>query len=797
MNFKETFGLHVAAKTQADFILTVGDVRFSILSPCLLRVERGAFTDAPTQKVWYRDFERPAFQHRTEGRFVVIETERCVFRYDLKRNKMASVTMGGKTVSDFRGGNLKGTYRTLDGTIGPIPIGKGIVSKNGVALLDDSKSLLLGADGRIEPRPGSAEDLYYFAFGHNYREAVQTLFQLTGPVPLVPRFCLGNWWSRYKAYSQQEYMELMEQFIKREIPITVATIDMDWHWVKVKEKFGDQAKRVVDKKNVKDLWWSDGWTGYSWNTDLFPDYKGFLSYLKSKNLKITVNVHPSDGVRFFEDQYADMANAMGIDPASQQTVQFDITDPKFIDAYFTYLHHPYEKDGVDFWWIDWQQGHNTKLKGLDPLWALNHYHYLDNCKENRRGLILSRYAEIGSHRYPLGFSGDTTVSWPCYRFQPYFTSTAANVGYTWWSHDIGGHHRAKKEDELYLRWVQFGVFSPVNRLHSTSNEFMGKEPWKFRWDVEQLAMRYLRLRHRLIPYLYTMNYRTYHDGVGLIEPMYYDYPESEQAYRVKNEYLFGSELIVAPVTRPLHPKTNLAGTEVWLPEGRYTDLFTNQIYEGGRCYKMFRGLESLPVLAKTGAILPLDRNDKTNQCGNPDAMELLLYRGNNSFTLYEDDGESQDFTKGAFATREFTIKEDEKEVMFSIHPYRGDTAVVRSAVDYRLTFRDIISAKQVEVQRNGQPVPAQLVTGEIVALELEQVKPTDEITVWLKMITPLQNRNRKEALVDLISKFQEKVDYKRRKFDQFVQNPTSVPKVPTCYREPIQEILSLKKPEQE
>lgn len=796
MNFKETFGLDVPSKTDSSCVVTTVDIRLSVLSPSLLRVETGSFTDEPTQKVWYRDFERPQYTWRLEGAVLTIKTSACEFRYHVKSKKMLSIMIGDKKVTDFKKGNLKGTYRTLDNTFGAIPLGDGIVSKNGAAVLDDSESLLLGKDGTIYPRSGQGTDCYYFAYGHDYRGAVKALLQLTGEVPLVPRYCLGNWWSRYKAYSQQEYVDLMEKFIEKEIPITVATIDMDWHWVDLKEhllKMDPQAKPKFDWKNPLSCWWPDGWTGYSWNTELFPDYKAFLHYLKQRGFKITVNVHPAQGVRFFEDQYQDMAAAMGVDPSTKNAVEFDITDPKFVDAYFTYLHHPYEQDGVDFWWIDWQQGHKTKVKGLDPLWALNHYHYLDSCKNNKRGMILSRYAEIGSHRYPLGFSGDTSVCWPAYRFQPYFTSNASNVGYTWWSHDIGGHHRAKKDDELYLRWVQFGVFSPVNRLHSTSNEFMGKEPWKFRWDVEQLATSYLRLRHRLVPYIYTMNYRTHTEGLALIEPMYYAYPEQEEAYHVPNEYFFGTQLIAAPVTEPLNPKTNLAGVTVWLPEGRYTDVFTGQIYEGGRSYKMFRGLESFPLLAKAGAIIPLDKNDRTNEVGNPSDMELLIYRGTNEFTLYEDDGESRDFEKGNFAKRSFQVTETGDKLVFSALPYEGDLSVVQPQVNYTFAFRDIVSAAEVSVSVNEKEAEYEIDTScGYVCVTVAAVKPQDNLTVTLERTVPLTNRDKKEALIELISKYQEKVDYKRKKFDAFVKNPVKFPSVPGYYREPLEEILNLK-----
>ena len=177
---------------------------------------------------------------------------------------------------------------------------------------------------------------------------------------------------------------------------------------------------------------------------------------------------------------------------------------KLMEAVFRNVLHPMEKEGVDFWWLDWQQGTVTKVPGLDPLWMLNHYHYLDNARDGKRPLTFSRYAGPGSHRYPVGFSGDSIVTWESLNFQPYFTSTASNIGYGWWSHDIGGHMFGYRDNELALRWVQLGVFSPINRLHSSKNEFMGKEPWQFPMEIGEVMKEFLRLRHQMLPYLYTI-----------------------------------------------------------------------------------------------------------------------------------------------------------------------------------------------------------------------------------------------------------------------------------------------------
>ena len=182
--------------------------------------------------------------------------------------------------------------------------------------------------------------------------------------------------------------------------------------------------------------------------------------------------------------------------------------------------------------------YKRQIPGLDPLWMLNHYHTMHSQKKDGKGLIFSRYAGPGSHRYPVGFSGDTVITWESLDFQPYFTATASNIGYGWWSHDIGGHMMGYKNDELALRWLQLGVFSPIMRLHSTCCEFNGKEPWRYRKEVELIMDKFLRLRHQMIPYLHTMNRRASEEGIPLIQPLYYQNPGKWDAFRMKNEYYF-------------------------------------------------------------------------------------------------------------------------------------------------------------------------------------------------------------------------------------------------------------------
>ncbi len=443
--------------------------------------------------------------------------------------------------------------------------------RSGFSVVDDSHSMVLTEDGWIAPREEDCTDLYFFGYGHRYLDCLKDFYYLCGKTPLLPRYALGNWWSRYHRYTEAEYKELVERFEAEKLPFSVAVIDMDWHLVDdVPEKYGSGWTGYTWNKNffpdpeafmnwlheqfsvaVIDMDWhlvddvpekyGSGWTGYTWNKNFFPDPEAFMNWLHEHHMKVTLNVHPADGIRAYEERYPEIAEKMGIDPATEHAVMFDPADPHFMEVYLKDLHHPLEEEGVDFWWLDWQQGGVTKVPGLDPLWMLNHYHYLDSQWKGNRSMTFSRYAGVGSHRYPIGFSGDTVISWESLQFQPYFTNTASNIGYGWWSHDIGGHMLGVRDDELMARWVQYGVFSPINRLHSTDNPFNGKEPWKFNKITQAVMENYLRLRHGLVPYLYTMNRRASREDLPLIQPLYYLEPEQNEAYEVKNEYYFGSE----------------------------------------------------------------------------------------------------------------------------------------------------------------------------------------------------------------------------------------------------------------
>lgn len=711
-------------------IIQGNNYRITVLTDGLLRLEYspdGIFEDHATQMAFFRDFPASNYRVIRTKSGIELHTERLHMIYDedhFSSHGLSIQVKGNLSLyhSTWHYGDeihdLGGTTRTLDRINGPTPLEHGINSRFGFSVLDDSHSQLLLDDGWIAPRKKGVQDLYFFGYGHDYKEALKAFYQLCGPTPLLPRYALGNWWSRYYKYSEETYLQLMDRFQKEHLPFSVAVIDMDWHLVDIDPKYGS------------------GWTGYTWNRALFPNPERFLKELHERGMKVTLNVHPANGVQAHEEMYPEMAQEMGVDSQQEDPIACDPADPHFLEAYFKYLHHPREEEGVDFWWIDWQQGSHCKIEGLDPLWIFNHFHFLDIGRDGKRPLTFSRYSGPGSHRYPAGFSGDTHTTWESLDFQPYFTSTASNIGYGWWSHDIGGHMLGYKDDELITRWTQYGIYSPIMRLHSASSEFNGKEPWRFKPEAEDAMGDALRERHKMIPYLYTMNYRNYHDALPLVLPMYYEYPESTEAYERKNQFLFGSELLVAPITSKRFSGINCAKVTVWLPSGLWYDIHTGLMYTGNRTLNMYRDIHSIPVLAKAGAILPFTEEIQGVQASsNPSSLFVRVYSGaNGKFTLYEDGCDDCLYQNNEFVTTLMEYNED-SDICFTIHPATGKYTLLPSERSFLIELngfsKEAMDTVTVYINENKVDCPVSYdAQKQAVLLTVSKVPVTHKITVY-------------------------------------------------------------------
>ncbi len=748
MDYKsQHFKVRFKPKANKDAIIKEDLVRFTVLTSRLIRMEydsANCFEDRASQVFWFRDLPVPEFDVTKSDEKIEIETEHLLLSYYFNKDGFTADSLSIKLketdqvwhYGDEDSENLLGTARTLDGINGDLDLEQGLISRVGWSLVDDSTTLIFNENNWLETRDLSnskvTKDLYFFGYGHDYINCLKDFSKVAGETPLIPRWALVNWWSRFWEYSEDELRDLMLDFEKRDVPLSVCIIDMDWHIIRNK--------------------YTGGWTGHTWNRDLFPEPEKFIEWLHSKGLKTALNLHPADGVHPHEEQYQEMAKFMGVDPESEKPIEFDITDSTFIEGYFEILHHPHEDDGIDFWWMDWQQGNKTKLEGLDPLWALNHLHFYDLSRNGaKRPFIFSRWGGLGHHRYPIGFSGDTTVSWDSLEFQPYFTATAANVGYGWWSHDIGGHRWGEEDPELYARWVQFGAFSPILRLHSTKNPYLDRRPWAHGEEAYKAAKEAMRMRHAMIPYIYSMAYRNHKECMPLITPMYHKHPSKEEAYISPYQYYFGSELIVAPYITPKDPDTRLSRQVVWLPEGKWYDFFSGESYLGDNWYSCYGKLDEIPVFAKAGAIVPLGLIEGWNSIDNPKELELYIFPGaNNSFELYEDDGVSLGYKEGEYAITTFAQNWFEDKLNFTIQPVKGANLnqFIPEKRDYKLFFRGIKEPEQVEVMIDGRVLVSELSYNEekeTLVVKLTDISPDNEVKVNLSVTTEslLANRDRR------------------------------------------------------
>ncbi len=639
-------------KMNHENMIQSGQYRLTLLTRHCFRLEISSerlFIDEPSLNVINRYTERVAFSKTLTKDKLIIENEIFILSFnpllDPKGNLKVVVKgfskpylFGQKTAH-----NLMGTARTLDAVNGELKLNDGYFSEDGYVVIDDSVTPLFNPDGSIKRRQNKNIDIIFIASRDDFKEVHAEMAKFMGSVPKFPRYVLGNWWSKYWNYTDQQLLETVDHFSAMNIPLSVCIIDMDWHLTEIP---GHDYRY--------------GWTGYTPDPRYFPDFEGFIKALHSRNIKTSVNLHPAQGIRPHEMQYNAFCEWMGINPELKTTIPFKIEDPKFAEGYFNLLLHPFEEKGVDFWWIDWQQGNRTSIQGVDPLWMLNHLHSIDRSRDHKkRSFTFSRWTQYGGHRYPIGFSGDTVSTWESLSFQPYFTATAANVNFSWWSHDIGGHYKGQEEPELLTRWVQFGCFSPILRLHSTKNEMCIREPWYLVQPYQNAIAKAMRLRTALIPYLYAGLHQNSIKGVPFITPLYYEFPKDPQAYKARNTYFFGRQLLVSPVVSPMIKALNRSLTKVYLPSGIWIDFYTGLEVTGGRWIEVYSDIESIPVYVRQGSILPLSKwEDSLDPSSNPSTLMLKVYPGEPcEYTLIEDDNETLDYQKKEIFCTEFSYKD--------------------------------------------------------------------------------------------------------------------------------------------
>lgn len=711
------------ATSNPDAIIKGEKYRITILSDILVRLEwsdTGTFEDRPTELVEFRHFPVPRFIKKEDNNFVSISTK--YFKLDYHKNspfigtklspdQYLKITLVGTdhiwSFGAAEARNFKGSGISLDNSEGNVNYTKGLYSTDGFVSLDDSNTLIYNEDGSLGKRSDKRIDTYVFLYRKDFGFCLRDYYKLTGKPALIPRYALGVWWNKNTKYTTSDIESLVWNFHHHELPISVLLLSKSWH-----------------------IPYDKTYSGFTFNYELIESPNKMIQYLHNNSIHLGLNIDPTGGISPDEIAYNRFKTASGYN--EEGIIPFNVFNKDLLNAYLNELIKPLIDLGTDFFWIDYQ-----KKNDYYTLRALNHYHFINNNKYNKRGMILSRNGLVASHKYPILYSGETIVSWKLLDLLPEFNSKSSNLGISWWSHDIGGYKGGMEDPELYMRFIQLGTYSPILRLASDESHYYKREPWL--WDVKTFSVvkEYLNLRHRLIPYIYTESYKYHRTGLPLIQPIYYKYPEIYDEPLYKNEYYFGTELFIAPITTKKNALMNRTVHRIFLPNGVWYDFKTGKKFIGGKRYITFYKDEDYPVFAKKGTIIPMAvlEDDNLNLTSSPKKMEIHIFPGiSNTYKLYEDDGFTNDYLNGEYLLSDIDYNYQQNNFTTIIRPVEGKTNIIPNFRSYIVRFRNVRKPSEVIVYIGEDPEYKfnSYIDGNDFVVEIENVKSSKQISINCK-----------------------------------------------------------------
>ncbi len=591
---------------------------------------------------------------------------------------------------------LGGWYRGLDNPpVLPVPLHPGLVTTDGWYLLDDTSSSILNADGTVTVRPPhggqSYQDGYFFGYGRAFKQALADLNALTGPAALLPQSAYGVWYSRYFDYSAADYQQrLIPDFRSHQTPLDYLVIDTDFKSPST-------------------------WNGSNWRPDRFPDPQGFLDWSRQQGLSVALNIHSS--IENNDPRFPGAnATAGGLVSNGGTNYVFDWSRPSHLKAYLD-LHVPFEQQGVREWWLDWCCDNSfVSNPGVTPDSWINAQYARAGDARGLRGYAFSRMG--ASHQqyggvYPTGpwadrrttmhFTGDTPDTWQMLAFEAEFTAAeGAAIGLSNVSHDIGSFHGGHLPDDRYARWVQFGTFQPVDRLHSDHGDRL---PWSYPGTAEASAEKFLRLRQALVPYTYALARQAHDTGVPIVRAMYLNYPDSPEAYQYRQQYLYGDDVLVAPIVTP-NDAAGVGSATVWFPPGVWTDYFTGTRYTGPSTTVVSRDVSQMPVFIRDGGMM-VERTNYVDYARQRPLDQLTVDLGtgrDGDFTLYEDAGEGNGYRAGQSATTRLSWRDAARS--FTIGAAAGSYPGQVTSRSYTLRVYNASAASTVSVDGTRLPASA-------------------------------------------------------------------------------------------
>ncbi len=721
-DFGESFHVDIKkAKTSDAYVYAGHKYRISILSEVLIRFEyseHGTFNDYPTMFACNRSFSSPKITFREDQNVILLTNDIFTIQYIKEKSFIGSrfapdqylkVSINGTDKvwyfnhPEVR--NFKGAFYSLDDVKNDSKMDKGLFSLDGFVSFDDSRTPILSQNGNLIAPNYENIDTYLFVYNKDFGLALRDYFKLTGYAPLIPRYTLGNWWFKNEAYNINNLQSIVNNFKKNDIPISVLLLG--------------EYERSKNK---------DSLVSFSLNKVGIPSTEVLSKYLHDNNIFLGCNIRTDGNLSESEEHFLDFSKMFG----STKTLPINVYDEKFMVSFLKAIINPMFNSGIDFLWLD-----NNDSKNYLRDFIMNYYLYNNMAlNKQKRNIVLSRNFGILPHKFGILYSGKTNVSWKTLRNLPFYNANSSNIGISWWSHDVGGFEGGTEDSELYMRWVQFGVYSPILRLSSTFGKYYKREPW--RWDARtfKVVHDYLKLRHRLIPYLYSEAYKYSNIGSPLVQPLYYKYPETYDEKLYKNEYYFGTELFVCPIVDPKDNVMNRVVHQIFLPNGIWYDFKTGKKFPGGRRYVTFYKDEDYPVYARTGAIIPMAilNENNLNSTKNPERLEIHIFPGrSNTYKLYEDDGQTDMHNYGYYNISEINYYYKENDFSVSIEPKEGNITVIPEKRSYIIRFRNTKYTKDVQVFADEVNVPFESYVDDTdFIVKFDNVKTSSKIYIHCK-----------------------------------------------------------------
>jgi alpha-D-xyloside xylohydrolase len=523
---------------------------------------------------------------------------------------------------------------------------------------------------------------YYFLYGPDFDKIVAAYRDLTGQAPMFGRWAYGFWQCKNRYKSQEELLGVARKY--RDLHIPVDNLVQDWFWWNRKGEF-------VFNKN-------------------YPDPKGMVDRLHNENFHLMISIWPffepgSANYDYMQNQgwFVDKFKYAKPPYHTDAMAVYDATSPEARKYYWDQVDKGLFSIGLDAWWMDTTE---PETEGQEENILLDHklaagsgnryvnvYPLLDtqavyqgqrSASDKKRVFILSRSAFAGSQRNGVtAWSGDINSDWLSFRRQIPAGLNFAVSGIPYWTTDIGGFVFGNPTDpafrELFIRWFQYGTFNPILRVHGTRRPDEN-ELWSYGPDAQTILVNFDRLRYRMLPYIYSLAWKTTSEAYTPMRPLVMDFRTDSRAQNVGDQFMYGPAFLVNPVTEP-------AATirQLYLPETRWYDFWTGAAVEGGRTINAAAPLDRLPLYIRAGSILPLGPEEEWSTQKPADPIELRIYRGANAdFTLYEDENDNYDYEKGGYST--IGLHWDDAQHTLTIGERKGQFPGMLESRAFRVVF---------------------------------------------------------------------------------------------------------------